>query len=121
MDVPFSSFERMVAFRYLRARREEGLVSVIAVLSFLGITLGVATLIIVMSVINGYRTQLLEEILGLNGHISIVAGPSGHEKQGRGRRRETPAGRGRRLPHHRWPGTRDREQGVDRRTGARHG
>ena len=77
MDVPFSSFERMVAFRYLRARREEGLVSVIAVLSFLGITLGVATLIIVMSVINGQRTELLHEILGLNGHISIVAGPSG--------------------------------------------
>jgi lipoprotein-releasing system permease protein len=77
VDVPFGSFERIVAFRYLRARRQEGLISVIAVLSFLGITLGVATLIIVMSVMNGERAELLHEILGLNGHLSVVAGPGG--------------------------------------------
>ena len=66
----------MMAFRYLRARREEGFVSVIAWFSLLGITLGVATLIIVMSVMNGFREELLTRILGLNGHITIN-GPTG--------------------------------------------
>ena len=56
----FGAFERMVAFRYLRARRQEGFVSVIAIFSLLGIVLGVATLIIVMSVMNGFRTELIE-------------------------------------------------------------
>ncbi|MFH1803406.1 MAG: lipoprotein-releasing ABC transporter permease subunit [Pseudomonadota bacterium] len=69
----FSPFERMVAFRYLRPRREEGFVSVIAIFSLLGIMLGVATLIIVMSVMNGFRAELLGRILGLNGHISVYA------------------------------------------------
>jgi lipoprotein-releasing system permease protein len=73
----FDSFERMVAFRYLRPRRQEGFISVIAVFSLLGIMLGVATLIIVMSVMNGFRAELLHEILGLNGHLGIVAGPGG--------------------------------------------
>jgi lipoprotein-releasing system permease protein len=68
----FNTFERMVAFRYLRARRQEGFVSVIAVFSLLGIALGVATLIIVMSVMNGFRAELLGRILGLNGHLAIV-------------------------------------------------
>jgi lipoprotein-releasing system permease protein len=77
MAVAFNSFERMVAFRYLRARRQEGFISLITVLSFLGIMLGVAALIIVMSVMKGERAELLHEILGLNGHIGIVAGPSG--------------------------------------------
>jgi lipoprotein-releasing system permease protein len=77
MAVAFDSFERFVAFRYLRARRQEGFISLIAVLSFFGIMLGVATLIIVMSVMNGFRAQLLEEILGLNGHLRVVAGPDG--------------------------------------------
>ena len=68
-------FECIMAFRYLRARRQEGFISVIAWFSLLGITLGVATLIIVMSVMNGFREELLTRILGLNGHITIN-GPS---------------------------------------------
>ncbi len=67
----FSAFERMVAFRYLRARRAEGFISVIAGFSLLGIALGVATLIIVMSVMNGFRSELLDRVLGLNGHIAV--------------------------------------------------
>lgn len=66
---PFAAFEWLLAGRYLRARKTERTVSVIATISFLGITLGVATLIIVMSVMNGFRTELLSKILGLNGHI----------------------------------------------------
>jgi lipoprotein-releasing system permease protein len=69
----FAPFERMVAFRYLRARRQEGFISVIAIFSLLGIALGVATLIIVMSVMNGFRAELLGRILGLNGHLAIFA------------------------------------------------
>ncbi|MEK9752673.1 MAG: lipoprotein-releasing ABC transporter permease subunit [Rhodospirillaceae bacterium] len=69
----FSRFEWMVALRYLRARRQEGFISVIAWFSLLGIALGVATLIIVMSVMNGFRAELLNRILGLNGHLSIYA------------------------------------------------
>src|ERR1700685_1629586 len=69
----FGSFERMVAFRYLRARRQEGFVSVIAIFSLLGIALGVATLIIVMSVMNGFRADLIGRILGLNGHLGVYA------------------------------------------------
>ncbi len=68
----------MVAFRYLRARRREGFISVIAWFSLLGIALGVATLIIVMSVMNGFRAELLGRILGLNGHIASMRGPNGH-------------------------------------------
>ena len=67
----FGAFERMVAFRYLRARRQEGFVSVIAIFSLLGIALGVATLIIVMSVMNGFRAELVGRILGLNGHLAV--------------------------------------------------
>jgi lipoprotein-releasing system permease protein len=67
----FGPFERMVAFRYLRARRQEGFVSVIAIFSLLGIALGVATLIIVMSVMNGFRAELVGRILGLNGHLAV--------------------------------------------------
>ena len=69
----FNTFERMVAFRYLRARRQEGFVSVIAIFSLLGIALGVATLIIVMSVMNGFRADLLARILGLNGDLGVYA------------------------------------------------
>src|SRR5206468_6832125 len=69
----FGAFERMVAMRYLRARRQEGFVSVIAGFSLLGIALGVATLIIVMSVMNGFRHELLSRILGLNGHLAVYA------------------------------------------------
>ena len=69
----FSPFERMMSWRYLRARRKEGFVSVITGFSLLGICLGVATLIIVMSVMNGFREELLTRILGLNGHIAAHA------------------------------------------------
>ena len=68
---PFAPFEWMLSLRYLRARRKEGFISVIALISFLGIMLGVATLIIVMAVMNGFRQELLEKILGLNGHVLI--------------------------------------------------
>lgn len=73
---PFSPFEWLVAGRYLRSRRREGFVSVIAVISFTGISLGVATLIIVMAVMNGFRIDLLSRILGVNGH-AVVEGGSG--------------------------------------------
>src|SRR5215469_13671399 len=68
---PFSHFEWMLSLRYLRSRRKEGFISVIAGFSFLGILLGVATLIIVMAVMNGFRKELLDKILGLNGHLLI--------------------------------------------------
>lgn len=68
---PFAPFEWMLSGRYLRARRKEGFISVIAGFSFLGIMLGVATLIIVMAVMNGFRKELLSKILGLNGHLLV--------------------------------------------------
>jgi lipoprotein-releasing system permease protein len=71
--IMFSLFERMVAYRYLRSPRQEGFISVIAGFSFVGIFLGVATLIIVMSVMNGFRQELLGRIIGMNGHISVQA------------------------------------------------
>ncbi|WP_050976792.1 MULTISPECIES: lipoprotein-releasing ABC transporter permease subunit [unclassified Hyphomicrobium] len=61
----------MIAGRYLRARRKEGFISVIAGFSFLGIMLGVATLIIVMAVMNGFRHDLFSKIMGLNGHVIV--------------------------------------------------
>jgi lipoprotein-releasing system permease protein len=73
----FSAFERMVAMRYLRARRQEGFISVIAWFSLLGIFLGVAALIITLAIFNGFRAQLIDRILGLNGHVSVqmISGP----------------------------------------------
>jgi lipoprotein-releasing system permease protein len=68
---PFAAFEWMLAGRYLRPRRKETFISVIALFSFLGILLGVATLVIVMAVMNGFRTELLGKILGINGHIVV--------------------------------------------------
>jgi len=65
-------FERTVAFRYLRARRQEGFISVTAGFSLLGICLGVGALIIVMSVMNGFRDELIGRILGFNGHVTVV-------------------------------------------------
>jgi lipoprotein-releasing system permease protein len=67
----FGAFERKVAARYLRARRGERFVSIIAIFSLVGIALGVATLIIVMSVMNGFRQELIAQILGLNGDIGV--------------------------------------------------
>jgi lipoprotein-releasing system permease protein len=69
---PFSLFEWMLAGRYLRTRRREGFVSVIAGFSFVGIMLGVATLIVVLSVMNGFRKELLDKIVGINGHIFVA-------------------------------------------------
>lgn len=68
---PFGVFERLVAWRYLRSRRKETVVSVIAGFSFAGIMLGVATLIIVMAVMNGFRAELINRILGINGHMIV--------------------------------------------------
>ena len=68
---PFAPFEWMVAFRYLRARNAQRSISVIAGFSFLGIVLGVAALIVVMSVMNGFRHDLMEKMIGLNGHMFL--------------------------------------------------
>ncbi len=73
--MPFK-FEKMVAGRYLRSKRKEGFISVIAGFSFMGIMLGVATLIIVMSVMNGFRAELVGRILGLNGHVNVYSSTS---------------------------------------------
>jgi len=72
----FDAFERAVAGRYLRARRGERFVSVIAAFSLIGIALGVATLIIVMAVMSGFKDDLLSRILGLNGHLGVYANSS---------------------------------------------
>lgn len=69
----FSAFERMMAWRYLRARKQEGSVSIIAIFSFIGILLGVATLIIVLSVMNGFRIELFDRLIGMNGHMVIYS------------------------------------------------
>src|SRR6476646_1921038 len=69
--LPFSAFEWLLSGRYLRARRKEGFISVIAGFSFLGIVLGVATLIIVMAVMNGFRKELIDKIVGMNGHLVL--------------------------------------------------
>ncbi len=71
---PFSAWEREIAFRYLRARRDEFSVALISIISFVGITLAVAVLIIVMSVMNGFRSDLSNMILGFNGHAYVVGG-----------------------------------------------
>jgi len=72
---PFSSFEWMMASRYLGSKRRDGFVSAISIISFAGIMLGVAVLIVVMGVMNGFRTQLLDRVLGANGHIVVHASP----------------------------------------------
>lgn len=68
---PFAGFEWMLARRYLGSKRKETFISVISIISFIGIMLGVATLIIVMAVMNGFRTELLDRILGINGHLIV--------------------------------------------------
>ena len=73
---PFAPFEWMLALRYLRAKRAESFISVISVISLVGIALGVATLIIVMAVMNGFRHELFTRMLGLQGH-AIVRGLDG--------------------------------------------
>lgn len=69
----FKPFEWILALRYMRARRQEGFISVVALFSLLGIGLGVATLIIVMAVMNGFRIELMGRILGINGHVIVQA------------------------------------------------
>ena len=73
---PFSRWERMVAGRYLRSKRREGGVAMIGVIAYVGIALAVAVLIIVMSVMNGFRTELLSRILGFNGHVFVSTSPA---------------------------------------------
>src|SRR3982074_1793250 len=68
---PFAPFEWLLSGGYLRARRKEGFISVIAGISFLGIMLGVATLIIVMAVMNGFRKELIDKIVGMKGHLVV--------------------------------------------------
>ncbi|HWA31298.1 MAG TPA: ABC transporter permease, partial [Rhizomicrobium sp.] len=68
---PFAAFEWMIATRYLRPKRADGYISIISILSLIGIALGVAALIIVMAVMNGFRHELLSRILGLNGHMVV--------------------------------------------------
>jgi lipoprotein-releasing system permease protein len=69
--VPFNYFERFVAFKYLKPLRSDGLLSIISWFSFIGIAIGVATLIIVMSVMNGFKVELQNRIIGFNGHLYI--------------------------------------------------
>jgi lipoprotein-releasing system permease protein len=71
---PFGLWERMLAVRYLRAKRSQGGVALISIISFVGIMLAVAVLIIVMSVMNGFRSELLGKILGFNGHLFVTGG-----------------------------------------------
>ena len=95
---PFSPFEWMLSLRYLRARRKEGFISVIAGFSFLGIMLGVATLIIVMAVMNGFRQELLTKILGPQRPSADPAAGIAVDRLGRGGR---PRFQGRRRPSRR--------------------
>ncbi len=69
----FSKLEFLIAFRYLRSKRKEGFISITAIFSFVGIMIGVATLIIVMSVMNGFRFELVNRILGINAHITVYS------------------------------------------------
>src|SRR5215213_7355470 len=73
----FGRFERMVAWRYLRPTKGEGFISVIAGFALVGIALGVGTLIVVLAVMNGFRAELLDRVLGVNGHATVVSGPGG--------------------------------------------
>jgi lipoprotein-releasing system permease protein len=75
--LPFSAFEWKIAFRYFRSKKKEGFISIISFFSLIGIMLGVATLIIVLAVMNGFRSELLDKILGINGHITIQSFDSG--------------------------------------------
>ena len=67
----FAAVERLIAFRYLRARREEGFISVIAGFSLIGIALGVGTLIVVMAVMNGFQIETLRQMAGISGQLGV--------------------------------------------------
>jgi lipoprotein-releasing system permease protein len=73
----FAAVERLIAFRYLRARREEGFISVIAGFSLIGITLGVGTLIVVMSVMNGFRVEMLRQMSSISGQLGVQGSQNG--------------------------------------------
>ena len=66
-----STLEKEITFRFLKARKKDGFLNVISIFSFIGISLGVAVLIIVMSVMNGFRSELINKIVGFNAHITI--------------------------------------------------
>ena len=70
----FAAVERLIAFRYLRARREEGFISVIAGFSLVGIALGVGTLIVVMAVMNGFQIEMLRQMSGISGQLGVQGG-----------------------------------------------
>ena len=91
---PFSQWERAIAFRYLRARRKEGGVALVSVISFVGVMLAVAVLIIVMSVMNGFRSELLGRMLGFNGHLFAAGAPFNDPA-----RRDAVIARIRAIPH----------------------
>ena len=66
-----STLEKEITFRFLKARKKDGFLNVISIFSFIGISLGVAVLIIVMSVMNGFRTELINKIIGFNSHVTV--------------------------------------------------
>ena len=66
-----SQLEKEVTLRYLKTRKKDGFLNIISIFSFLGISLGVAVLIIVMSVMNGFRSELIEKIIGFNAHVVV--------------------------------------------------
>ena len=66
-----STLEKEVTFRFLKARKKDGFLNVISIFSFIGISLGVAVLVIVMSVMNGFRTELINKIVGFNPHVTV--------------------------------------------------
>ena len=66
-----STLEKEVTFRYLKTRKKDGFLNIISIFSFIGISLGVAVLIIVMSVMNGFRTELVNKIVGFNAHVTV--------------------------------------------------
>ena len=66
-----STLEKEITFRFLKARKNDGFLNIISIFSFIGISLGVAVLIIVMSVMNGFRTELISKIVGFNAHITV--------------------------------------------------
>src|SRR6266851_6064230 len=73
----FAAVERLIAFRYLRARNDEGFISVIAGFSLVGITLGVGTLIVVMSVMNGFRVEMLRQMSSISGQLGVQGSRDG--------------------------------------------
>ena len=66
-----SHLEKEITFRFLKARKNDGFLNVISIFSFIGIGLGVAVLIVVMSVMNGFRSELINKIVGFNAHITV--------------------------------------------------